>query len=347
MPVRPAWLLPTGQTREDTRLAPIGTYTPETEMRTRDGVIPGGNPFAATGAGAMALQIGAGRAVVQGTTPQGAYPVALDAPQTLTITDGHPQFNRVDTVALRVLDQLFDEYGQNLARIEVVDGEARATPAPPQLPPASLRLWDVSVPAGTSAGVNGINWNTALTDRRRYTVAAGGVAPGGTAADAGAYDGQYADHGGRLMRWSQATASWRPVVERYYASTVKTNAYNLPANTYTKIQWTGTDAATPGMWSSAATTRLTAPVGGLWVVYAHQAWPSGATAARTRVQVNNAGDIQLSHMASSTGGQGMGAARPFVLAAGDYVEMSVFTGAALTNIPGNYSKLALQWIGPA
>ncbi|MEV6681367.1 hypothetical protein AB0N09_31525 [Streptomyces erythrochromogenes] len=347
MTVRPAWLLPTGQTREDTRLAPLGTYTPETELRTRDGVIPGGAPFAATGAGAMALQIAAGRAVVQGTTPQGAYPVALDAPQTLTITDGEAQFTRVDTVALRVLDQLFDEHGQNLARIEVVVGEATATPTPPILPPACLRLWDIRVPPGTSAGVGGINWASALTDRRRYTVAAGGIPPGGTAADAGAYDGQYADHDGRLMRWSQTSASWRPVVERHYASAVKSNTYNLPANTYTKIQWTGTDAATPGMWSSAASTRLTAPVGGLYVVYAHQTWSSGATQARTRVQINNGGDIQLSHMASSSGGQGIGAARPLVLAAGDYVEMSVFSGAALTAVPGNYSKLALQWIGPA
>lgn len=348
MTVRPAWLLPTGQTREDTRLAPLGTYTPETELRTRDGVIPGGAPFAATSAGAMALQIGPGRAVVQGTTPQGAYPVALDAPQTVTITDGGPQFTRIDTVAVRVLDQLFDEHGQNLARIEVFVGEETATPSPPLLPPACLPLWNVRVLPGTSAGVGGINWSSSLTDRRRYTVAAGGIPPGGSAADAGAYDGQYADHDGRLMRWSQTTASWRPVVERHYVSTVKSNTYNVPANSYVKIQWTGTDAmSTTGMWSASATTRVTAPVGGLYVVYAHQVWPNGATQARARVQINNAGDVQLSYVPSSSGGQGHGSARPIVLAAGDYVEMSLWSGAALTNVPGSYSKLALQWIGPA
>ncbi|MET9253745.1 hypothetical protein [Streptomyces sp. NPDC003717] len=211
MSVRSAWLLPLTQTREDTRLTPVGTFAPESEMRTRDGVIAGGNPFAATGAGAMSLQIGVGRALVQGTDAQGAYPVAVDVPETLTFTDGDAQFGRIDSVTLRVYDQLFDVNGQNLARLEIVEGPRQATPAAPALPAACLRLWDVAVPAGASAGVGGIDWNAALSDRRRFTSGYGGIIPQGWGASFnGAYDGQYRDVGGVLERWSATLGAWRP-----------------------------------------------------------------------------------------------------------------------------------------
>ncbi|MBC9714082.1 hypothetical protein H9Y04_16075 [Streptomyces sp. TRM66268-LWL] len=209
MTVRAAWLLPTGQTREDTRLAPVGTYAAETSMRTRDGVIPGGSPFAATSAGAMDLQIGVGRAVVQGTYSQGAYPVANDAPLVLTFADGDAQFARIDSVVIRVLDQLFDTEGQNLARIEIIQGPRSATPTAPTLPPACLRLWDVTVPAGASAGVGGINWGSALADRRRYTTGPGGIIPKGYDTFNGAYDGQYRDTGAVLERWNATAQAWQ------------------------------------------------------------------------------------------------------------------------------------------
>ncbi|MFH9295617.1 hypothetical protein [Streptomyces sp. NPDC017520] len=212
MPVRSAWLLPgglePGQTREDTRLSPVGTMTPTGELATRPGVIPGGDPFAASGAGAMALQIGIGRATVQGTTAQGAYPIALDAPAVVSFIDGDALHDRIDTVVVRVLDQLFDVHGQNVALIEVVQGEPNATPVPPTLEPACTRLWDVTVPAGTSAGVGGIDWGSALVDRRRYTVAVGGIAPGVDPESAGAYVGQYRDTTGVLERWNGST--WAP-----------------------------------------------------------------------------------------------------------------------------------------
>lgn len=213
MSVRSAWLLlggnDPGQTREDTRLAPVGTMLPDGALGTRPGVVPGGDPFAATGAGAMSLQIGVGRATVQGTTAQGAYPIALDAPEVVTFTDGDALFDRIDTVIVRVLDRLYDDSGQNLARVEVVVGDATDTPTAPTLDPACLPLWDVRVPAGASAGVGGIDWTRALTDRRRYTAAVGAIVPRGALSDAGAYDGQYADVDGTLYRWSTAAAEWQ------------------------------------------------------------------------------------------------------------------------------------------
>ncbi|MEV6074345.1 hypothetical protein AB0L80_04400 [Streptomyces sp. NPDC052069] len=232
MTVRSAWLLPKAQTREDTRLAPVSPIVHESPIRVRDGVLPGGDPFAATGVAAMQLQIGAGRAYVQGTDAQGAYPIANDGPVTLTFTDGDAQFGRIDTVAVRVLDALFDQEGQNLARIEVVEGDPEATPTAPTLEPASLRLWDVAVPAGTSAGVGGINWGTALADRRRFTTAAGGIIPRGWGLNfAGSYDGQYRDNGSVLERWNATAGEWQ--VYRAPRRTESTTTGFAIASTYT------------------------------------------------------------------------------------------------------------------
>ncbi|MFD7237007.1 hypothetical protein ACFWAT_17095 [Streptomyces syringium] len=214
MTVRAGWLLPAGQTREDTRLVPLGVMSPEGPMTTRDGVIAGGSSLAATGVGAMRVQIAVGRALVQGTDTQGAYPVAVTAPETLTVADGHAQYGRIDAVVLRVYDELYDLGDKTLARVEIIQGAATATPTPPALPPAALRLWEITVPAGVSAGTGGITWASALADRRRYTSAYGGVIPRGWGLSfAGAYVGQYRDNGDGLDRWDGA--AWQtldPVV---------------------------------------------------------------------------------------------------------------------------------------
>ncbi|WP_369377666.1 hypothetical protein [Streptomyces sp. cg36] len=347
MTVRSAWLLtaPGGQTREDTRITPLGTMAPEGELLTRDGVIAGGNPLRASGASAMAVQIGTGRAVVQGTLAQGAYPVAVTAPETLPIGAGHAQFTRIDSVVLKVYDGLYDTSGQTLARVEVIVGDANATPAPPPLPPATLRLWDITVPAGTSAGTGGINWATALTDRRRYTTSHGGITPPGGPSTPGAYVGQYRD-AGRLERWDGT--AWRDAVERHYVSVYKSSDYNLAGGRYTTLSWSGTDAMSdPGMWSASRDSRLTATVNGLYLISAHQIWPGGATMARATIAVNGAAAGQaMSFIASSNGGQSNAATRPVVLKAGDYIEMSIYTDAALTNVPASYSKASLIWQGP-
>ncbi len=188
-----AWLLNPGQTRQMTRQAPVTPMTPIDAMTSRSGVIPGGTPFALTGSG-MTGSVAVGRAYVQGSTAQGAYPVAITAAEPITVANGHATLPRIDSLFLVVYDQLFDTSGQTLAAVVYVQGTAASTPAAPPAPTttnAALRLWDIAVAAGASAG-SPIDWNTALTDRRLYTVAAGGIAP---AAAAGAYSGQYRDSG--------------------------------------------------------------------------------------------------------------------------------------------------------
>ncbi|NED65381.1 hypothetical protein G3I15_31085, partial [Streptomyces sp. SID10244] len=105
---------------------------------------------------------------------------------------------------------LYDTSGDTLAVVERLPGTPAPTPDPPALPVGCLRLWDVTVPAGASAGVGGLDWGTAVVDRRQYTAAVGGVIPpGGGLAFDGAYHGQLRDTGTQLERWDSGAGAWR------------------------------------------------------------------------------------------------------------------------------------------
>lgn len=215
MTVRSAWLLnrdvaTPAQSRSDTRLSPLGTMTPSSAdaLTSIGGLIPGGpatGPCNLTMSG-MGWTISIGRGIAQGTSAQGAYPIVVTAGDTGTIANGHASLARIDTLWLIALDTLVDGSGSTLARIEYTQGTPGSGSAPtaPAAGTAYLRLWDIQVPAGASAGAPP-NWVGAglLTDRRTYTVAAGGIGYG--ANGNGAYPGQYRDNGG-LQRWDGS--SW-------------------------------------------------------------------------------------------------------------------------------------------
>ncbi|ARF55113.1 hypothetical protein [Streptomyces gilvosporeus] len=193
-------------------MVPIGTFTPAGELSARSGVVPGGSPFALVSAGEMEATVGVGRAVIQGTAPQGAYPVAVTAPEPVTFAAGDAQFPRIDVVALRVYDDPYDSSGEEKAVLEVVQGDPAASPTAPTISGPAVVLWEVTVPAGASSGTGGINWATGVADRRDYTVAVGGIAVGNTPT---AYAGQWRDYGGILER-SNGT-DWEPVVRLGYS----------------------------------------------------------------------------------------------------------------------------------
>ncbi|UIX33539.1 hypothetical protein [Streptomyces sp. GQFP] len=325
MSVRAAWLLPTSQTREDTRLSPVGTFTPEAELRTRSGVVPGGTPFAATGAGSMSLQIGTGRAIVQGTAAQGAYPVTVDVPETVTFTDGDAQFGRYDAVIIRVYDQLFDQSGQNLARVEIVKGDPLATPVAPTLPAASLLLWLVTVPAGTSAGTGGISWSSALADRRQFTTAAGGITPaGGGTVYNGAYDGQYRDTGSGLERWNATARAWQAYPPTPTRPLMTRQVTQAPIGTTTSAYVDFTAAQWPRI------TFTVPPSGTVWVSVGGQVSNRNTTAATSWMTWRATGGYteaagSLTGL-SAQGGRVIGTRRVY--------RSGLTPGASVTIIPG-------------
>ncbi|MFD6248906.1 hypothetical protein [Streptomyces roseolus] len=213
MTVRAAWLQSDGQTREDTRitlaalLTPSGQSAEESPLRSRAGIVPGG--FALTGGSPMQAIVGTGRAIVQGKdTAQGAYLVAVTAPETLTVEDGNAQYDRIDLIELAVVDDAYDRTGTTEAVVRLVKGEPSATPvAPPSGVGSVLQLYAVKVPKGTSAGTGGIAWGTsAVTPLHWPVVALGGIMP--TSGYKGAYVGQYRDTSGLLQRWDGT--AWVP-----------------------------------------------------------------------------------------------------------------------------------------
>ncbi|GAA3900042.1 hypothetical protein GCM10022244_07740 [Streptomyces gulbargensis] len=208
MNLRSSWVAETGQTREDTRLTQTGVTTLANPVQVRSGIIPGSydgqyrlSGFWTFGSAAMSATVSEGRAVIQGEISQGAYPVTLPASEVVTFAPGHAQYSRKDLLVLKIYDRLYDTVEQNEAKIEIIQGEARQDPQPPAVPPRCLPLYEVTVPAGASAGTGGIPWNSALKDLRTPVVSLGGILPVEGPVLPGAYPGQYQDAGGALQRW--------------------------------------------------------------------------------------------------------------------------------------------------
>ncbi|MGW2016046.1 hypothetical protein [Streptomyces sp. NPDC001927] len=208
MNLRSSWVAETGQTREDTRLTQTGATTMQNPVQVRSGILPGSysgqhrlSGFWMTSASAMSATVSEGRAVIQGEISQGVYPVTLPASETVTFAPGNPQYGRIDLVVLRVYDRLY-EGQRNEAVIEVIQGVPEQAPKAMPVPPRSLPLYEVTVPAGVSAGNGGIPWSTALKDLRTPVVAVGGILPVEGPVAPGTHPGQYQDTAdGQFQRW--------------------------------------------------------------------------------------------------------------------------------------------------
>ncbi|MFI8322596.1 hypothetical protein [Streptomyces sp. NPDC085529] len=293
MTVRAAWLQPTGQTREDTRLTlaalltPSGQSAEETPLRSRPGVLPGG--LLLTGSAPMQATIGTGRAIVQGKdTSQGAYLVAVTAPETLTLEDGNAEYDRIDLIELAVVDDAYDQTGTTEAVVRLVKGTPEATPKVPASPPGSvLPLYTVRVPRGVSAGTGGIAWDTsAVTTQHWPVVALGGIMP--TSGYKGAYAGQYRDAAGLLQRWDGTTwASYPKAIGGIAPSTTATGGYTGQFRDTGKglQRWDG------GAWqyTEGATTVLFGAT--QWTTAQQQTIPSGTwtTLSLPTVEVDDTG----------------------------------------------------------
>lgn len=213
MTIRSVWHINNSQTREDTRFAPLGIMTPNSTspLSTANGVVPSLTSMNLTSTGAMTAQVEIGRAVVQGLLTQGCYPVVITTPEALVFADGDASNPRIDSVMLVIRDDPYDSSGFTDVRCMIVPGTAAASPAAPALPTqASLRLFNVRVEAGVSAGGGGIDWGTKVTDVRTWAVALGGIGVGN---NPGTYAGQWRDSGGAAGTLSRYNGSaWESYV---------------------------------------------------------------------------------------------------------------------------------------
>ncbi|GGT88348.1 MULTISPECIES: hypothetical protein [Streptomyces] len=316
MPVRSGWLLPLGQTRQNTRITNIGATTPINPLGVRSGILPGTydgkfrlGGLWMSGAGPMTATVYHGRAVIQGGNSDGAYPVAVDQDMTITFGDGDPLHPRIDLVVLRVYDNDADLQGKYDAVVEIVKGEPKAAPVAPEPPARSLVLFGVKVKAGASAGTGGIDWTASgtVTDLRTTTVAAGGILPVyNNAAVAGSYPGQYQDNDNAhcLQRWDGTTwvAYPKEIGGIAPSGTVSAGGYTgqFRDNNGSLQRWNGTTWVNyqPPVENEATTTGVTALANWSVVSFYARRTKSGlctmtVTVTRTGPQVdaNSAGNI--------------------------------------------------------
>ncbi|MGW5420306.1 hypothetical protein [Streptomyces sp. NPDC003943] len=339
MTVRAAWLQSTGQTREDTRIALSALLTPSSgsatapPLRSRPGIVPGG--FALTGDSAMQCTIGTGRAVIQGNeTAQGAYMIAVTAPESITIADGDPQYGRIDVIELAVLDDTYDKSGATDAVIRLIKGTPSATPQiPASGPGSSFPLYTISVPAGTSAGTGGIGWTTGAVTTKHYPMTAlGGIMPasgfngvyagqyrdvsgqlqrwdgtawvaypkaiGGIApngtATTGSYAGQYRDNAGILQRWDGAAWQYAEGKATILFSVAQTSMQSVPPNAWTPITMNFLDVDDFNAWNG--TDTFVVPRTGWWRVTANITWSGDSTTGVRGARITVNGGVGVPRM---------------------------------------------------
>ncbi|WP_411149762.1 hypothetical protein [Streptomyces sp. A30] len=249
MPVRSGWLSPDGQSREDTRLVSLGALTPTSAVATRSGILPGSpdgqwriSGFTLTGTpNTMTVSVSPGRAVLQGTDSQGAYPVALTGYLPLTFADGDALYDRIDLVVLRVYDHAYDGQDRTEAVVEIIPGTPAATPAVEPVPALAIPLYQVTVAKGASAGGGGLAWSSVLADRRTPTVAVGGILSVTSDTAIGSYPGQYRDINGQLQRWTGSAWADYPALPTWQS--------------WTPNWTTGTGSATPSYGNATVNCR--------------------------------------------------------------------------------------------
>jgi len=123
----------------------------------------------------MTVGVGAFKALVFNTVSQGHYLVQSDANINLDFEPGEASVARTDRIILRVYNDPQDGSGQTGVAVEYLKGQSSGSATP--IPDNSMVLWEVPVPAGTSAGTGGINFVNTAVDKRFYTTASGGIIP--------------------------------------------------------------------------------------------------------------------------------------------------------------------------
>jgi len=134
-----------------------------TPLAVIDGVHSGLNITKTTG---MGFSIGPGRAAINGATAaDGTFTATLTAAEVGAFDAGDAIKDRIDLVVLQTYPGNPSTTG---AQLEVIKGALPATglPVAPATPPGALALFQVTIPAGMSAGNGG--WDTTrVVDVRR------------------------------------------------------------------------------------------------------------------------------------------------------------------------------------
>jgi hypothetical protein len=202
-------------------------------LQVRGGLMPSPNAAALATVSAMVASVAAFKCVIPNSVSSalGPYVLVSDATVNITFADGEASVARIDRIIARAYDNTNDGSGDTKGDVYYLKGQASgaATAAPSN----SIILYEVTVPAGTSAGTGGINFSTATTDRRFYTSTAGGIIPIANNTDMAAisfpYNGMtiYRTDLGALYCYD--SVSFRPRSQISVATSGSLSAINNPA----------------------------------------------------------------------------------------------------------------------
>jgi hypothetical protein len=215
--VNPSAFLQAGSyTAQNDRLHQItGRYQPATavpfDLKARGGLLSNNKPatWAINVSPAWSATVAPFVMLVENdfATNAGDYIVIKTGNDVVTFTASSPTTNRIDTIAVQVVDAFYSG-AVSEGRLVVVEGTATTgTPVPPTLPSSCEPILDVSIAAGSTAPV-------ASTDRRKMSALMGAITPIFTnqLTDPGAYSGetQYYETFGTYRTWRQSPISdWR------------------------------------------------------------------------------------------------------------------------------------------
>lgn len=152
------------------------------QLAVRGGVLPGATSGALSTVSAMVARVAPVKVVIPNgvSASLGPYLLVSDANVDITFDNGEAAVPRVDRIIARAYDDVNDGSGSTTGSIYYLKGTAGGSAT--ALPTNSILLYEMTVPAGASAGGGGINFSNAV-DKRVYTAAQGGIFPVASAAD--------------------------------------------------------------------------------------------------------------------------------------------------------------------
>ncbi|MGH3745815.1 MAG: hypothetical protein ACRDT8_00265 [Micromonosporaceae bacterium] len=335
--------LKTGETQQDYRLNLAGWLTPgATSMQSRSGVYYYGSSVAdITTVSPMVASVAPFRAVVQGTSNalQGPYLVAVDTAEQVTFESGEGAVARTDQVVLQLEDNPWDVSGQTRGRVVIVKGQSSG--AASALPPSTLRLWDVLVPAGASVGGGGFTLASVRTDQRRYLPTFGQDIPVINQADRDTLplvnglrvlrldNGNREEYAGGFGWFVRGGSILDNVISPPRACIRRTTNQAAVTSTYTPVDFTATRYAVGGSWWSGGTPRrLIIPVSGVYSVGASLEFAANASGDRLIGIAKNAesgSDHIVRQVGKPTGfPTRLECSRDYPFVAGDYIALIAY-----------------------
>lgn len=158
----------------DHRILNGAMLQPAGQLQVRGGVLPGQGGLDLSTVSAMVARVNPGKVVIANTVSSalGPYLLVSDANVDITFDAGEASVPRVDRIIARTYDNVNDGSGSTVGSIYYLKGTSGG-PAT-SLPANSLLLYEMTIPAGASAGGGGVNFANAV-DQRLYTGSQGGM----------------------------------------------------------------------------------------------------------------------------------------------------------------------------